>query len=854
MTYRFLMISASTLALAAGFGAATQAADVTQSVLVNKTVADNQTEDFGSLRSNDIGSSQGNGAIGVMQHQQNEGSANALSVTVDVMVNTGPADITQDISVSATSHDNLVADTPNPKTGGNRDNQIRDAYKPFSGVLSVQQNNGDANVVGATNVVAANVGGENSRGDANQTVDVTGTVGVFPSDGGSPALGSGGSFFDHDAPLRHATTGSRANGILGDAFRGAEGIVNVQQNNGSGNVMNTVNAVRANVDATGRDTRDDVDDIWDTFEFRDQQVAVTSQVGGAVGDHTADRHSILRYDRENDLSNAFQAGKGIVAVQQNNGDANVLGAVNAVAADIRGEEELDGTLGSPSLTVTSIVRNVQTRDGGTFRENAFAGAFRDFQGIAAVQQNNGNANAMSIGNSVAANIDVGEGDSSFSQNRQSSQATVRVEDARALVRAQANDPSHRINSAAGVFGGAQGIAEIQQNNGDNNAIAAASAVIVSTGTDEGHGPTDGLTADSTDSGVFNSSADSDQSYRHNYLLGAFQGFSGVASVQQNNGNNNGMVAMHSVSATIDAARHTVTRYSGHARDTLASVAGNRSDALAEADRGNEVFNSTFSGSRGVATVQQNNGDNNLMAARTAVTASIGGWEGTFGGTGDTAAISGLDVRGNQVTDHGSTRYNSVNDSFSGYSGIATVQQNNGDANAMSASTAVAMRVGNQAVLPSAATSNTTATVNGMLGNTQLQTQVLGSASRTNSVADGIFNGAAGLATVQQNNGDANAIGSALGFQGAAGSSGVPSIGIHPPSAPASDAQMTATVSQNNVTVGGELGAPQFENLAEGGFQGFSGVATIQQNNGNNNAIQASVNVVANVQGTIRPIQ
>jgi hypothetical protein len=114
--------------------------------------------------------------------------------------------------------------------------------------------------------------------------------------------------------------------------------------------------------------------------------------------------------------------------------------------------------------------------------------------------------------------------------------------------------------------------------------------------------------------------------------------------------------------------------------------------------------------------------------------------------------------------------------------------------------------------------------------------------RVNTI-EGSFNDTAGVATVQQNNGDNNVINASKAI--AAGISDNPDfVGFN--GNIVDDTTITAVVSGNTSIIAPTNVPPGYQNTLSGSFSGFSGVKTVQQNNGSNNAIQSSIAVVANV--------
>ena len=95
--------------------------------------------------------------------------------------------------------------------------------------------------------------------------------------------------------------------------------------------------------------------------------------------------------------------------------------------------------------------------------------------------------------------------------------------------------------------------------------------------------------------------------------------------------------------------------------------------------------------------------------------------------------------------------------------------------------------------------------------------------------------------MQQNNGDNNVMGAsnavAVDVNGGGGANGF--------GAAMSLAALSASVSGNTTIVNGTSVNPGYLNSITSSFDGASGVMTVQQNNGSNNAIQSAISVTAN---------
>ncbi len=388
---------------------------------------------------------------------------------------------------------------------------------------------------------------------------------------------------------------------------------------------------------------------------------------------------------------------------------------------------------------------------------------------------------------------------------------------------------------SGAYNGAAGITHAQQNNGANNSIGAATAVLYGIG-----GNNDVTIGAGAESETYSNFTVVEDGQRRNEIVDSVNGFDGIATVQQNNGDNNEIGAATAVYAGLGAA--------GDADQSVAAwgaSAGQAGDgphgSLVDdgSDRAN-VIDPSFTGSAGIATVQQNNGSGNAMSAATGVSLNAGA------GDVDQEVVAGGWVGYQVIIDASAARDNTIADSFNGYSGIATVQQNNGDGNVMSAATGVVANLGNANDPAGSSVSQGATTASGTEG------YIVGVDVRDGALGDRdnlttrSFNGAAGVTTVQQNNGSNNVMSSATAVHANIGTTGI----IDPDFETVSHQSASNEGHIDGVTVGLDLAARAGDldrsNLATDTFNGYQGIATVQQNNGDNNMIGAATAVVANV--------
>jgi hypothetical protein len=211
----------------------------------------------------------------------------------------------------------------------------------------------------------------------------------------------------------------------------------------------------------------------------------------------------------------------------------------------------------------------------------------------------------------------------------------------------------------------------------------------------------------------------------------------------------------------------------------------------------------------------------------AVTGAVnGGVTQDVGLTGTT--IGDVEPLNGDYTDAGSERTNTVDSSFRDSSGVITLQQNNGSANSMNAATAVAYAGStsgtiDQDVDGSATVSDEATTGIGGHG-----------VNRDNNLQNQALDNSSGVATVQQNNGDGNYMGSGTAVTAALGD-------------PVSDTTLSGSVDGSTVKAADvEDGTNVGSNTVSNSLNTTSGVVTVQQNNGNNNVIQSAITVSAGV--------
>lgn len=653
-------------------------------IIVGDTVTGNSAQDNGSFRHNDVMNSY-TGASGIAHVQQNEGSSNAIQAATAVQANiNGGGLVVTGAFVNSNTWNNWTIDN-----NGERHNQIMGSFNGFAGVATVQQNNGDNNEIGAATAVHTNNGGD-------------GSVGQFAVTMGSTGQQYGAGYAGYEAIVDN---NSLRDNTIDPSFEDASGVVTVQQNNGNGNAISAATAVAGNI-GNG---------------WVGQAALTFGSIGISQG--TVD----MGLSRDNLIQDSFTRFSGVATVQQNNGDANVLGAATTVAANIGGglNNGLD-QLGNNVMQAAGTSGGVSGVWAGDWdsqvyvweidpdtgeevlvfshnqglRDNSIDNSFTDAEGVATVQQNNGSNNVMGAATAVQGNINTGpapdlDGDDDVLQIAVTVGGTVENAGAEfgfpATPPPAGTDPVHRANSIMGSFNGYAGVATVQQNNGDNNVIGAASAVVGNVGSGDKTDNSASL-ALTMGNATGNYAREYDGANRDNTIDPSFAGARGVITVQQNNGNNNVMGVANTVVANVDNENDTAAAMGANAAGGLANVSGNFAQDHTNTDRVNSVANGSFNDAAGIMTVQQNNGENNVMGASNAVAVDVNGGGANGFGAALSLAVLNASVSGNTTIVNGTSVYpgylNSVDSSFTGAAGVMTVQQNNGSNNAIQSAISV----------------------------------------------------------------------------------------------------------------------------------------------------------------------
>ena len=916
-------ISAAT----AAFGVTGDAGGLEQDVSADAEADDNETDSYGDDRYNTVTDSFNGGFAGVATVQQNNGDGNAMSAATGVAAVGGNAGNLTQHAIANGFGDGAI-DNDTDAENSERYNTIGGDYTAFQGahgVLTVQQNNGDANAVSAANAVAGHVGAAgdihqgtgvalgfsgaagNYAGDDDGTRenlintdsfnDASGVITAQQNNGDANSMGAAttvaGVTGDSGAVDQHARngfflTGAGWNGADGDldtdfserhnlvdgAMNDMTGVATVQQNNGNANNIgagtgmigvggtsgDVLQEITAGTGASGsafnetEEVEGDQDNkLNNTFKAHEgiatvqqnngdanNMVALTTvTMTGAAGKVTqklsADNMSLDNdveadeSDRDNDiLSESFDGLRGVATVQQNNGDANSIVAMTGAVVVAGDSGNIKQRINVFGASEDNVFEDLNESD----RENDIDGALNDVQGVVTVQQNNGSGNAMTAATGLVANTG-GAGDV-----KQTVKAGGRVDNNESLDKYSERDNDIDDSSFADFMG----IATVQQNNGDGNVINAATGVALNTGDGklddiDQKVKTKGVVIDSYAKDV--DDTDDDAGERGNILhQDIFERAVGVVTVQQNNGDNNVMAGATGVRAELNSTESSSEGDDDVSRQlasTKGKVINNKGRAVDKDDddyaRINDLTDAFQGGVDGVFTVQQNNGNNNVIGSSVAVAANINSADDIDSAMENLAHTQGK-VKDNSAKDIETSRDNYLNYGvFDDGAGIFTVQQNNGDNNVMGSAVGVVANVNTGFRFGNAVTADATGDA------TVKKNKALSEDVFRHNHTEEVMIGTQGIMTVQQNHGSNNVIGAATDV---VVTTETPGFGPA-----ASTASLSATVSGNKATWDDGSGSSELANFVEGAFTGASGIMTVQQNNGDNNAMGSAITAVAN---------
>lgn len=283
------------------------------------------------------------------------------------------------------------------------------------------------------------------------------------------------------------------------------------------------------------------------------------------------------------------------------------------------------------VNIGEVRGNTSTTGGGQSAGVRMRGSFTGARGVANVNQNAGansaQQNAVAIAYVEGCGCEVkysyGDGDANAvaaNAGRVVGNSSANGEYSRHHGRRGHDDGTSASAAMAGSFGGATGIAQVNQNAGANSLQQNATAVAYTDNLAGTRSQNRDAWAIAGNVGTVTGSGNSSDDYRHTArgsIDGSFAGFTGVANVNQNVGANSlqqNSVALSAVEFCDCATRDLSTVVAAAAN--LGSVTYNRADA----DRGSARVSMTDSFNRmtGIAQVSQNAGANSLMQNSVAV--------------------------------------------------------------------------------------------------------------------------------------------------------------------------------------------------------------------------------------------
>lgn len=575
-------------------------------------------------------------------------------------------------------------------------NQIRnEAFQDMEGVGSVIQNNGANSAANNGNSVAAIVTDNNAAaGAAGQQ------LGAGAIDATQQAFV--GAFGANNSTLQNGSADT--NLMTDNAFKEAEGVFSVLQNNGPNSALNNGNTVSA-VIANGT-----VADNGLTIFFTDS----TQNAGVASNNGTNSNLETGSADSNTISENAFQDPEGIVSALQNNGANSAANNGNTVAAVIA-EANVTVATAAPVFTATSeqtaevnaAGNNTNDEEASPNSNTITTNAFRSGLGVFSALQNNGANSALSNGNTVSAIVTptavaTNAATDTFTTDANQTSTVSANFLAGGLNRTDQTIGTVDTNILSGAaFEDVQGIASVLQNNGANSAgnngntvtaivnggnIANAGADLFSTTSDQtalvDGGPVAGTAG--------NRSSEEGNSDDVNTVTDTvFRDAEGVVSVMQNNAGNSALNNGNTVSAFVSDGNVTGTGPVGFTTTSTQTatvqatdgVLTNFSNELDVSDDTNTINDNAFQNAQGVGSVMQNNGANSALNGGNTVSAIINGCTSctgtlTFATTStQTALVAAASSTATHSGDSNNT--NTVAGSaFANVAGVFSVTQNN----------------------------------------------------------------------------------------------------------------------------------------------------------------------------------
>jgi hypothetical protein len=519
-----LLTGVSAIALAAMLIAPAMAADppdvTADATATNRgTVENNYAESWYSAARTRIEDGTADGAEGIIQMNQNAGANSLLQNTTALAYI--EAAIAGDRSLASASNNGLVNDNDSRRYWSNNTADIWGSFNGAQGVINVNQNSGDNSLLQNATAIAALIDCSKCEATLPTTPD---TIATARAGNDGRVIGSGNYAY---------SLVSRADVSMRDSFGRAQGVIQVNQNAGANSLLQNASAVAYVEGRMG-------DDAGNNDAAHASAYAAN---GGLVEDNDS-----YRYGSHSGVAmlSSFNGAQGVINVNQNAGDNSLLQNATAIAAlvdclcttRVRGSSETFVALADARND--GLVRDnvaYSTYHAGYSSSNASMGSsFNGAQGVMQVNQNAG-ANSLLQNASAVASIE-GKLDDGFAGT--TAQVSARATNVGSVIR----NRSDRLytNSSATIrdsFGRASGAANVNQNTGDNSLLqnSTAIAAIRYCGADCLSANLSAVAVATNVGTVGSNRAYANNSSASANIAGSFQGYRGVANVNQNVGAN-----------------------------------------------------------------------------------------------------------------------------------------------------------------------------------------------------------------------------------------------------------------------------------------------------------------------------
>lgn len=506
---------------------------------------------------------------------------------------------------------------------------------------------------------------------------------------------------------------------------------------------------------------------------------------------------------------------------------------------------------------------------------------RNFTGVMAALQNNGANSVINNGNAVSAIINTGGSSSNeqFDTGADADFATQTATVSGATSDETDVDDDNIIDSFA--FEGATGVVSVAQNNGSNSAINNGNAVsgLVESGESTGNKTFrvrannsasvqgDDETATSADSREGNQTASSN----HNRIANnAFDNFTGVASVAQNNGANSainngnavsGMVQTGTVSGNLSfsVVLQQNAAVQGDVNSTEDDTAASALNPAGNIDN-NLITNDAFQDADGVVSVAQNNGANSAINNGNGVSGIVNSGQNV---NANAVNFNSVGVENSQIATVGGNLANIVDienddspndnlinsNAFQNFEGVASVLQNNGPNSAINNGNSVSAVVLDGAAISSGNTNFDADSTQSALvdagGGTISANLVFFGQTDNNTITNNAYQNFSGVSSTVQNNGSNAAINNGNLVAAFIGEENNASTGDANNLRADTNSQTATVQSAGGTVVSSEQDNSHDTNLiTENTFSSAEGVHSVAQNNGASAAINNGNSVVA----------